>query len=579
MPSPSPSVEKPLEIEPSGQGHQTSSELEANVPLQEKSPEEAADASPREIHGILWFLVVIGILSSIFLYSLDNTVVADITPVGVLCDCRSVLHDRADCGKTAVNRFGDVVKLPWLSVGFLLGGSAVVLPFGKLYGLFDAKWLYVMSSVIFNVGSAICGAAPNMNALIVGRVLAGMGGNGMYLGVMTLLSVNTSDRERPGYLSFVGLVWGIGTVLGPVVGGAFVESPATWRWAFYINLCVAGLFAPVYIFLIPSFKPRAGTKITTLLREIDIVGTILSIGAIITLVMAINFGGALYAWGSGQIIALFVVSGALFIIFGVQQGFPIFTSVGTRIFPCQFMRNINAILLYICASAVNTAGFIPIYYVPLYFQFTRGDGAIKAAVRLLPLIFVLSASILANGHLMSRFSYFQPWYIFGSILTLVGGALLSRINPDTPEANIYGYEILVGIGTGCYIQAGYAVIQGVVPATEMAYGIGFMMLAQLGGIAFGLAIAGAVFINDAIAGLSLILPDVSRSELQLAISGTSGAYFQSLPADLRAQSIDVIVAALQKVFIPVYVGAAVSLIASVCFTQRKLFKDAIAIAA
>lgn len=86
---------------------------------------------------------------------------------------------------------------------FLLGGATVVLPFGKLYGLFDAKWLYIMSSALFNIGSALCGAAPNMDALIIGRVLAGMGGNGMYLGVMTLLSVNTSDRERPGYLSFV----------------------------------------------------------------------------------------------------------------------------------------------------------------------------------------------------------------------------------------------------------------------------------------------------------------------------------------------------------------------------------------
>ncbi|KAL1962640.1 hypothetical protein VTN77DRAFT_9354 [Rasamsonia byssochlamydoides] len=536
---------------------QDGSKLEANTP-----PENAADpnASPRKIHGILWFLVVIAILSSIFLYSLDNTIVADITPA-------------------AVNRLGDIVKLPWLSVGFLLGGSAVVLPFGKLYGLLDAKWLYIISSALFNIGSALCGAAPNMDALIIGRVLAGMGGNGMYLGVMTLLSVNTSDRERPGYLSFVGLVWGIGTVLGPVVGGAFVESSATWRWAFYINLCVSGLFAPIYFFYIPSFKPRAGTKITKLLREFDIVGTILSIGAIITIVMAINFGGALYPWNSGQTIALFVVSIVLFIIFGIQQGMTIFTNTSDRLFPCQFLRNINAVLLYICASAVNTAGFIPIYYVPLYFQFTRGDDAIHAAVRLLPLIFVLSASILANGHLMSRFSYFQPWYVFGSVLALIGGVLLSRIEPDTSEAKIYGFEILVGIGTGCFIQAGYAVIQAVVPPAEMAYAISFMMLAQLGGIAFGLAIAGAVFINEAIAGLSAVLPDVSRYELQLAISGTSGAYFRSLPEGLREQSIATIVGALQKVFIPVYVGAAVSLVLSVCFTQRKLFKDAAAIAA
>ncbi|PLB35610.1 MFS general substrate transporter [Aspergillus candidus] len=541
-------------------GHRHLSELGGKAPGEEPADAADPDSSPRQLHGPLWFLVVISILSSIFLYSLDNTVVADITP-------------------SAVNRFGDVVKLPWLSVGFLLGGAAVVLPFGRFYGLLDAKWLYIISSIVFNVGSALCGAAPNMDSLIVGRVLAGMGGNGMYLGVMTLLSVNTSDRERPGYLSFVGLVWGVGTVLGPVVGGAFVESPATWRWAFYINLCVSGLFTPVYLFLIPSFKPRSGTKMTSLLREFDVVGTILSIGAIITLIMAINFGGALYPWNSGPTIALFVVSGVLFIVFGIQQGMTIFTSISTRIFPCQFLRNLNAVFLFICASAVNTAGFIPIYYVPLYFQFTRGDDAIKAAVRLLPLIFALSAAILANGHLMSRFSYFQPWYIFGSVLTLIGGVLLSRIQPDTPEANIYGYEILVGIGTGCFIQAGYAVIQAVILPAEMAYGISFMMLGQLGGIAFGLAIAGAVFINDAVSGLAALIPDVSRSELQRAISGTSGTYFQSLPEQLQASCIDAIVGALQKVFIPVYVGAAVSLVVSVSFTQRKLFKDAVVIAA
>ncbi|SPQ26873.1 cd867ba1-2a8a-411d-a580-4cd420b027f1 [Thermothielavioides terrestris] len=545
-------------------GRGSDSNLEAANPPADTGNATAGtelDASPRKIHGVLWALVVVSILSSIFLYSLDNTVVADITP-------------------TAVNEFGDVLKLPWLSVGFLLGGTGVVLPFGKLYALFDAKWLYILSSALFNVGSALCGAAPNMDALIVGRVLAGMGGNGMYLGVMTLLSVNTSDRERPGYLSFVGLVWGFGTVLGPVIGGAFVESSATWRWAFYINLCVAGLFAPVYLFLIPSFKPRQGTKSLALVREFDFAGTVLSIGAITSLIMATNLGGALYAWDSGQIIALFVVSFVLFIVFGFQQTYSIFTSPATRLFPVQFMRNWNAVLLFCLATAVNTAGFVPIYYVPLYFQFTRGDSAITAAVRLLPLIFVLSATILANGHLMSRFSYFQPWYIFGSVLALIGGVLLSRITTQTPAGQIYGFEILVGIGTGCFIQAGYAVIQAVTPAAEMAYAISFMMLAQLAGIALGLAVAGAVFVNRAVANLAAVLPPgASREQLQLAVSGTSGAYLRSLSPALRAAATDAIVEALRQVFVPVYVAAAFCLLLSVLFTQRKMFKDIAAIAA
>lgn len=319
-------------------------------------------------------------------------------------------------------------KLLTVPPRFLLGGATVVLSFGKLYGLFDAKWLYILSLILFNVGSALCGAAPNMNALIVGRVLAGMGGNGMYLGVMTLLSVTTSDRERPRYLSFVGLVWGIGTVLGPVIGGAFTESRATWRWAFYINLCVAGLFAPVYLFWIPAFKPHANTSPTKLLRQFDIAGTALSAGAITCLVMAINFGGALYAWNSGRIIALFVVSLVLFAVFSVQQTLPALTTPADRVFPVHFLRNWNAVLLFACAAAVNTSAFVVIYYIPIYFQFSRGDGPIAAAVRLLPLICVLSATILANGHFMARFGYFQPWYTFGSTLTLVGAVFLCELS-------------------------------------------------------------------------------------------------------------------------------------------------------
>jgi MFS family permease len=95
---------------------------------------------------------------------------------------------------------------------------------------------------MFELGSAVCGAAPSMDALIIGRAIAGVGGSGMYVGVMTLLSVTTTIHERPMYIGMTGLTWGAGTVLGPIIGGAFADSPATWRWAFYINLVVGGIF-------------------------------------------------------------------------------------------------------------------------------------------------------------------------------------------------------------------------------------------------------------------------------------------------------------------------------------------------
>lgn len=162
-----------------------------------------------------WFVVVVAVLFSMFMYSLDGTIVADLVP-------------------SIVNEFDSVPLLPWLSVGFMVGSIVTVLPLGKLYGKYNAKWLYVTSVVFFLAASALCGAAPTMSAMIVGRVFLGMAGNGIYFGILTLLSVNTSDKERPAYLSLVGFVWGLGTVLGPVVGGGF--DKVNWRWAFYLNL-------------------------------------------------------------------------------------------------------------------------------------------------------------------------------------------------------------------------------------------------------------------------------------------------------------------------------------------------------
>jgi len=143
---------------------------------------------PREISGIKWAIVVLAILSSTFLFALDNTIVADVQPA-------IVLH------------FGSVDKLAWLSVAFLVGAAATNLVWGKIYGQFNSKWMYIFCVFLFELGSAVCGAAPNMDALIIGRAICGVGGSGMYVGVMTLLASTTTMHERPMYVGGTGLTW------------------------------------------------------------------------------------------------------------------------------------------------------------------------------------------------------------------------------------------------------------------------------------------------------------------------------------------------------------------------------------
>jgi MFS family permease len=155
-------------------------------------------------------LLVFSILSSTFLFALDNTIVAAAQP-------QIVLHFQA------------VDRMAWLSVAFAAAATSTNMLFGQLYTCLPPKWLYVASVVVFEVGSALCGAAPDMTSLIVGRAVCGLGGIGMYVGVMALLAGITTIQERPAYIGSIGMTWGLGTILGPVVGGAFTDS-VTWRF-------------------------------------------------------------------------------------------------------------------------------------------------------------------------------------------------------------------------------------------------------------------------------------------------------------------------------------------------------------
>lgn len=249
-----------------------------------------------------------------------------------------------------VQTYGRVDLVPWLSVSFALASAASTLPWSKSYATFSAKKLFIGGTVLFMGASALCGGAPTINAFIVGRALAGIGGTGMYMGLLTILSVNTTDIERPRYLSLTGFWWGIGTVLGPVIGGAFAESSATWRWAFYLNPCVGGVVAPVYLLVLPDYHPLPGVPLRLRLLMLDYVGAVLSSAAFLCVMMAMNFGGVLWSWDDGRSITLFVLSGLLCTAFCLQQIFTVYTSVEHRIFPIHFFKSRSLIALFLTMS-------------------------------------------------------------------------------------------------------------------------------------------------------------------------------------------------------------------------------------
>lgn len=182
----------------------------------EISLDSGLNSEARRITKIRWCAICVAIYSANFLHGLDNTIVADI---------------QADISTT----FNNVVDLGWLGSGFCLGCAVSSFPIGHAYGLFDVKKIYIGSLVMFAAGSALCGAAPTMNAMIVGRVWAGAAGAGMYLGTLNLFTSLCLPSEQPIYVGLIALIYGTGAILGPIVGGALADCAATWRWVSYVS--------------------------------------------------------------------------------------------------------------------------------------------------------------------------------------------------------------------------------------------------------------------------------------------------------------------------------------------------------
>ncbi|KAL9122167.1 MAG: hypothetical protein Q9187_001282 [Circinaria calcarea] len=520
--------------------------------LDEADARSGTAKSPREIQGIKWVIVVTSILSSTFLFSLDNTIVADIQP--------AIIED-----------FGEIEKLPWLGAAFALGAVSV-LPWGKAYGVFDIKWLYIVNVGLFEIGSAICGAAPTLSVLIVGRAVAGVGGSGMYCGCLTYLSVTTSEYERPRYISLVGLVWGIGTVLGPVIGGAFAQSSATWRWAFWINLVIGAIFAPAFLFVLPDIRLQKETSFAGKLKQMDWLGIVVFEGAMACFIMAITFGGSSFPWQSASEITLWIMAGVLSIIFGFTQKIHPFVPGESKLYPTQFLR--RPLLLNLQFQIFLASGVLlgAAYYIPLYFQFARGDTALKAGVRLLPYVTAIVVFCLLNGALMPKLGYYQPWYLFGGAMILIGSALMYTASAITKPAAVYGYILLLGVGVGSYVQAGFAITECLVSPTELAHIVGFMSVAQSMGIVVFLAVMGSVYQNLAILRVSQVLPSDTAVNLRQLVAGTYSGIFKSLPESTRDEVVVAVISAMRFVWLMPLTAGAVTVIFSCFLGKNKLFR-------
>ncbi|KAJ5946470.1 hypothetical protein N7454_003309 [Penicillium verhagenii] len=522
---------------------------------------EEPETKGREVRGTRWLIICVSLYVTCFLYGLDTTIAADVqAPI--------------------ISAFGHVDQFSWIGAGFPLGSVCVILLLGTLFNTFNMKYIYVATVLVFEVGSALCGAAPNMNALIVGRVIAGAGGSGIYLGSLQYFAVMTVEKERGLYMSLIAVFWGLGCVLGPLIGGAFAVSSATWRWAFYINLVIGGISAPTFLLCLPPICLMQGVSVRDKLTSIDFVGFVLGAGMWVSFLLAFTMAGGQWPWNDGRTIATFVVFGVTLVLYALQQYFAIFTTPAQRAFPGHLLRDRTQVLLYAVTAAGTSSVFVVVYYLPIYFQFVNDDGPLMAAVRLLPFVIIAVVVNLVSGSLLHFIKLYKVIFLIASVFLLVGGGpLVAYLKPSTTTGTIYGLSVLTAVGSGLSMVTGYTVATLTTKPEDTGAGLKLQNVAQIGGQVIALAVAGQIYRSRALHNLQSALAShgYSYAEIWGAVAGAQSTLFENLEGELRDSAGEAISQAMRMTFVLVPVAGAVVFFAALFMKWEKLFGHHVAV--
>ncbi|ORY87889.1 major facilitator superfamily domain-containing protein [Protomyces lactucae-debilis] len=414
--------------------------------------------------------ICFGLGCSVFLVALDQTIIATAIP-------------------QITNQFKALQDIGWYISAYFLTSAALTATWGRIYRTFNIKFFFLTAIGVFELGSLICGLAPNSITLIIGRAIAGLGVSGIFSGALVIIAYSAPLEKRPALMGMFGAAFGISSIVAPLLGGAFTESSVTWRMCFYINLPIGAITVVTVFFLVKIPTTKSTLTVRQRLRELDLPGAAVLLPAIICLVLALQWGGVKYSWSSGTIIGLFVTAAVLFVIFGgIQWKQGDAATLPPRVIK---IRSIWASCLF--AALFGGSFFSIVYYIPLYFQAIKGASAVQSGIRILPIMLAVVVSSIVSGGLISKVGYYLPFLIGSAALQAIGVGLITTWQVDSPSKIWIAYQVLAGLGCGAAFQIPLIAVQTVLPLVDIPTGSALISFSQtLGGSVF-VAVTQALF--------------------------------------------------------------------------------------